>query len=76
VLNFGARGFDSYTLGFPQSGVWRVRFNSDWSGYDASFGNAFSYDTTTGGGPIDSMPFRGNVGLGPYSAIILSQAGA
>jgi 1,4-alpha-glucan branching enzyme len=73
VLNFANQGYASYTIGFPRGGQWRVRFNSDWNGYSSDFGNWFSYDTEADGGPCDGMPFSGNVGLGPYSAIILSQ---
>jgi len=73
VLNFANRGYASYRFGFPRGGLWRVRFNSDWSGYDVAFGNWPSFDTNTDGGPQDSMPVSGSVGLGPYSAVILSQ---
>jgi 1,4-alpha-glucan branching enzyme len=73
VLNLANQSYASYTIGFPRSGPWRVRFNSDWNGYSADFGNWLSYDTEAGGGPCDGMPFSGNVGLGPYTAIILSQ---
>jgi len=73
VLNFGNRGYNNYRLGFPRGGRWRVRFNSDWTGYDPSFGNWMSYDTDADGPPQDSMPASANVGLGPYSAIIFSQ---
>ena len=73
VLNFGNRGYNNYQIGFPRTGLWRVRFNSDWNGYDGSFGNWFSYDTQADGAPGDSMPASGNIGLGPYSAIIFSQ---
>jgi 1,4-alpha-glucan branching enzyme len=73
VLNFGNRGYPYYTIGFPRSGHWQVRLNSDWTGYDASFGNWFSYGTDANGPPQDGMPTSGNVGLGPYSAIILPQ---
>ena len=73
VANFANRAYDSYTLGFPRGGSWRVRFNSDWSGYSPDFGNQFSYDTAADGGGADNMPCHGNVGLGPYSVIILSQ---
>ncbi len=73
VLNFGNRGYPSYRIGFPRSGHWLVRFNSDWNGYDAGFGNWFSYGTDAHGSPQDGMPTSANVGLGPYSAIILSQ---
>lgn len=73
VLNFCARSFDTYTIGLPRAGNWRVRFNSDWSGYDGSFANTPSYDTSATGGPYDSLPFSGNVGMGAYTAIIFSQ---
>ena len=32
VANFANRSYDSYALGFPRAGQWRVRFNSDWQG--------------------------------------------
>jgi 1,4-alpha-glucan branching enzyme len=73
VLNFGNRGYSDYTIGFPRSGHWLVRFNSDWNGYDAGFGNWFSYGTDANGPQQDLMPTSGSVGLGPYSSIILSQ---
>ncbi|HEY6347858.1 MAG TPA: alpha-amylase family glycosyl hydrolase [Candidatus Angelobacter sp.] len=73
VLNFANRGYNNYHIGFPRGGHWRVRFNSDWNGYDGSFGNWLSYDTDANGAPQDSMPASADVGLGPYSAIVLSQ---
>ncbi len=73
VANFGNRSYDSYALGFPRAGVWRVRFNSDWQGYSSDFGNQLGYDTLAGDQSRDGMPFEANVGLGPYSVLILSQ---
>jgi 1,4-alpha-glucan branching enzyme len=73
IANFANRAYDSYTLGFPRSGAWRVRFNSDWEGYSPDFGNHFSYDTAADRGPMNGLPASGNVAVGPYSAIILSQ---
>jgi 1,4-alpha-glucan branching enzyme len=73
VLNFGNHGYASYTIGFPRGGAWRVRFNSDWSGYSPIFGNHPSNDTAAGSGGMDGLPFRGEIGMGPYTAIILSQ---
>jgi 1,4-alpha-glucan branching enzyme len=75
VVNMANRGYDSYTIGFPRAGLWRVRFNSDWAGYDSTFGDHFSYDAVAAPGERDGMPYSGNVGIGPYSAIILSQEG-
>ncbi len=73
VANFSSQGFTSYNIGFPHSGTWRVRFNSDSSTYDSSFGNWNAYDTTANSGTKDGMAYNGNVGIGPYTVIILSQ---
>ncbi len=73
VANFSGSGFASYNIGFPTAGTWKVRFNSDWSGYDAAFGNYNSYDTTAVSGAKDGMNYNANVGIGPYSIIILSR---
>jgi 1,4-alpha-glucan branching enzyme len=73
VANFANRSYNSYALGMPRAGLWRVRFNSDWQGYSDDFGNHMGYDTVAGGEPMDNMPFQANVGIGPYSVIILSQ---
>jgi 1,4-alpha-glucan branching enzyme len=72
IANFADRAYDSYTIGFPRAGTWYLRFDSDWSGYDPSFGNQ-GYHTTAEGGGRHGLPFHGNVGLGRYSAIIYSQ---
>ncbi len=73
VANFGIRSYDNYKIGLPQAGLWKVRFNSDWNGYDNDFGNHFSYDTEAFYEGCDGLPFSGNIGIGPYSVIILSQ---
>ena len=73
VANFANCSYESYTIGMPHKGLWRVRFNSDWQGYSADFGSHLGYDTMAGDGPLDNMPFQANVGLGPYSVLILSQ---
>jgi 1,4-alpha-glucan branching enzyme len=73
AVNFANRGYDNYALGFPRAGLWRVRFNSDWQGYSPDFGNKLGYDTVAGTGSRDGMPFQANIGLGPYSVLILSQ---
>jgi 1,4-alpha-glucan branching enzyme len=73
VANFSSRGFEHYRIGFPRPGQWWVRFNSDWSGYSPDFGNFFSYDTVADASGLHGMPYSGSIGIGPYSAIILSQ---
>ncbi len=73
IANFSNTTFNSYTLGFPRSGAWQVRFNSDWNGYDPTFGNHPSGTVQATSGGYDGMPFRGNVSIGPYTMLILSQ---
>jgi 1,4-alpha-glucan branching enzyme len=73
VLNFANRAYDSYSIGFPRRGPWRVRFNSDWRGYSDDFGDRLGYHTMAHDEPRDGLGFSGNVGLGPYSALILTQ---
>jgi 1,4-alpha-glucan branching enzyme len=75
VVNLANRAHENYTIGFPRAGTWRVRFNSDFRGYDESFGNHLGYDTTASPGAKDGMPCSGNLGIGPYSVLILSQDG-
>lgn len=72
VANFSNRGYAGYNLGFPREGLWRVRFNSDWRGYSEDFGDQPSFDTYASPAQKDGLPCSGDVGLGPYTAIILS----
>ena len=73
VANFANRSYDHYTIGMPRPGLWRVRFNSDWQGYSPDFGNHAGYDTEAVFGSKDNLPYQANVGIGPYSVLILSQ---
>jgi 1,4-alpha-glucan branching enzyme len=73
VANLANRAFPQYRIGFPRGGLWRARFNSDWQGYSDDFGNHPSFDTVAHAGPQDGLGFHGDVGIGPYTALILSQ---
>ena len=73
LLNFARRAYDVYRVGLPRGGAWRVRFNSDSRHYSAVFTDHASVDCQAQPGGADGMPFSGEVGLGPYSAVILSQ---
>lgn len=73
LLNFGNRGYGDYRIGLPRPGRWRVRFNSDWRGYSADFSDWNSFDLEAGGPGRDGLDWQGATGLGPYSAVILSQ---
>jgi 1,4-alpha-glucan branching enzyme len=73
VANLRDTAHSSYTIGFPRPGTWYVRFNSDSTAYSPDFSNEPGYDTTATDGACQGMPCNGNVGIGPYSVLILSQ---
>ena len=74
VANFSNTNFPNYRLGAPRSGKWRPRFNSDWNGYSADFGNQLMGDVNADTLPYDGLGYSINVSLPPYSVIILSQS--
>ena len=73
VVNLANRNYDQYSIGVPRAGRWRVRFNSGWAGYDPAFGQQDSYDTITRRRRHGRHALRRRIGLGPYTAVILSQ---
>jgi 1,4-alpha-glucan branching enzyme len=76
LANFANRSYTSYRLGFPRPGFWRVRLNSDWEGYgNGDYANTPSFDTLAVPSPADGMPCSAELGIGPYTAVILSQDG-
>jgi 1,4-alpha-glucan branching enzyme len=73
ILNFSCNGYSDYRMGFPDAGMWKIRFNSDWDGYDNDFGDFTTLDTEAFEGECDGQPFNANVAIAPYSAVVLSQ---
>src|SRR5262249_55990261 len=73
VVNLSNRDFHPVNIGFPRGGKWVVRFNSGSAAYDPEFKNGDSSDVTANVGPKDGLRFNGDVGIGPYSVVILSQ---
>ena len=73
VVNLRNTSYGAYRIGLPAAGRWRVRFNSDWQGYSEAFGDFEAYDAEASGDGQDGLPASGEVGLGPYTAIVLSQ---
>lgn len=73
VANFSNVPMPSLNIGFPRQGQWHVLLNSGANVYDSSFTNGDSFDTTANPGSKDGLNFNGNVGVGPYSVVILSQ---
>jgi 1,4-alpha-glucan branching enzyme len=75
LANFANRAYDAYAVGLPRAGLWRVRLNSDWTGYSPVFTGQSSLDQAASASGADAMPCSASFGLGPYSTIILSQDG-
>jgi len=73
VMNFSGQSRNNYRIGLPRSGVWNVRFNSDWNGYSSIFGNFFTPDVTSQNVPWDGLNFSGVINIAPYTAVILTQ---
>jgi 1,4-alpha-glucan branching enzyme len=75
VVNLANRAYERYMIGLPHPGAWCVRFNSDWSGYSPDFGSHPGPDALAEPGGYDGMEFHGEIGVGPYTALILTQDG-
>ena len=61
--------------GFPREGPWKLRLNTDWSGYSEDFGGFESHDVEAEAVESDGLPYSAEVAVGPYSALIFSQDG-
>ncbi|WP_309500133.1 alpha-amylase family glycosyl hydrolase [Sulfurovum sp.] len=73
VANFFRDAHDSYSIGFPAEGKWKLRFNSDWEGYSDDFQNHPSSDVLAEQGEYDGLPYHAMVSIGAYSVLIFSQ---
>jgi 1,4-alpha-glucan branching enzyme len=73
LANLRDQTWGSYRIGVPRDGLWRVRFNSDWNGYDASFANTTTNDVQAEPIPWDGMAYSIDLSFGPYTCVILSQ---
>jgi 1,4-alpha-glucan branching enzyme len=73
LASFSATLQEEHRIGVPRAGRWLVRFNSDWEGYDPEFDMVHATDAEAEPTPADGMGHSITVGVGPYSAIILSQ---
>ncbi|GAB3344857.1 alpha-amylase family glycosyl hydrolase [Modestobacter lapidis] len=73
VANLGCVDHSAYRIGLPRAGRWRVRLNSDWSGYDPSFSSRPGYDPVTDPIAWDGLAFSADVGVAGYSVLVLSQ---
>jgi len=72
VANFSNTRFRDYRLGFPRSGTWHVRLNTDSKQYSPLFEGVGSTRVITSQESYDGFFFSGTVDIGRYSLLILS----
>lgn len=73
IANLANQTQQGYAFPLPGEGLWHVRFNSDWQGYDEDFNNTTALAVDALAQPMDGHSMSGLIDLGPYSLVILSQ---
>lgn len=73
VCNFSHAPKTDYRIGFPDSGWWRLRLNSDAKIYSSDFADTACGDVEALDEGADHLPASGQVAIGPYSILIFSQ---
>ncbi len=77
VMNFSNTPRIGYRIGMPRDGQWKVRFNSDWNGYDSGFANTGAFDIDASyATPWDGLAASAVFDIGPYTCLIFSQGDA
>ena len=73
VANFAAETRDPYRIGFPQPGGWRLRLNTDWTGYSEDFTGPETGDVEAIETESDGLRWSAEVSIAPYSLLVFSQ---
>jgi 1,4-alpha-glucan branching enzyme len=73
VVNMANQNRDGYVIGFPRTGLWKTRFNSDSHNYSPNFANHPAPDVEAHEENIDGLPCSGKISIGPYTVVIFSQ---
>lgn len=73
AANFHHQPREVYRIGFPRPGLWRLRLNTDWTGYSQAFTGLATGDVEAVEAPCDGHPWSAEVALAPWSALIFSQ---
>jgi hypothetical protein len=73
LANFSATPWTNYRIGMPRPGLWKCRFNGDWTGYSSDFGNTQSLDVEANGYAYDGLGQSGVFSIGPYTILVYSQ---
>ncbi len=73
VASFSTEARTRLRIGVPRPGMWRLRFNADWEGYDPEFQTVDAHDAESEPVAWDGMAQSIVLDLGPYTVLILSQ---
>ena len=73
VLNFSHVPHENYDIGLPDTGLWKLRLNSDATIYSPDFQGFNSFDSEGFPGGRDGLAAHGSVSIGPYSILVYSQ---
>lgn len=73
VANFSNRAWEEYEIGFPATGEWQLRLNSDWAGYDQDFDDHPVEHVEAVDQPYDGLPARAAISFGAYAVLIYSK---
>jgi 1,4-alpha-glucan branching enzyme len=69
AANFADKWVENVKVAFPYEGLWKLRLNSDWSGYSADFGSEAA-DVTA---KKEEGGFLATLKIPPYTALMYSQ---
>ncbi len=73
VVNCSNAAKENYQIGLPESGLWKLRLNTDSSIYSDDFSNCASHDLDAQQGERDGLQANATVSVGPYSVLIYSR---
>ena len=73
VVNMRNKSRDGYAIGFPRSGWWKTRLNTDSYKFGPKFANHPAPDVEAHAENRDGLPCSGQISIGPYTMVIFSQ---
>lgn len=73
AFNLSCQTYEDFKIGFPRTGMWYLRFNSDDEKYDDEFSHIGTHDIEAYEGEYDNHPAFASLTLPPYSFLIFSQ---
>lgn len=73
ICNFSGTQQSSLRIGFPKTGLWRLRLNSDARIYSQDFHGTEAFDLQADPQELDHLPASAEASIGPYSTLVYSQ---